>query len=159
MLTQGTLIGWTVLIGIDLAALYSTFPYLLPVSQIGYLYTGSFLGALLGFFLSGLLSDYSARVLTKLNHGIFEPEFRIILVIPQAVFGIMGVFGFGWTAEDVGRWGKVVPPMFFGLEVVGMILGATCSSLYLVDAHREIAVEGFTCLLLWKNLFSFALTW
>ena len=40
-----------------------------------------------------------------------------------------------------------------------MVLGAVASALYIVDAHREIAVEAFTCMLLFKNFFSFGITW
>jgi len=39
-----------------------------------------------------------------------------------------------------------------------MVLGAVASALYLVDAHRDVAVEAFTCLLVFKNIFSFGLT-
>lgn len=42
---------------------------------------------------------------------------------------------------------------------MGMILGAVASALYIVDAHRDISVEAFTCMLMFKNFFSFALTW
>lgn len=41
---------------------------------------------------------------------------------------------------------------------MGMVLGAVASALYIVDAHRDIAVEAFTCLLVFKNIFSFGLT-
>jgi len=39
-----------------------------------------------------------------------------------------------------------------------MVLGAVASALYIVDAHRDIAIEAFTCLLVFKNIFSFGLT-
>ena len=39
-----------------------------------------------------------------------------------------------------------------------MVLGAVASALYIVDAHRDIAIEGFTCLLVFKNILSFGLT-
>lgn len=159
MLTQGALIGWTVLIGIVIGALYSGPPNWFNIAETGYLYTGSFLGALLGFLISGLLADWSAKLLARWNNGVYEPEFRIVLVLPQMVFGVIGVFGFGYTANDVAKYGAIIPPMFFGFEVVGMILGATSSALYLVDAYRDIAIESFTALLLFKNFFSFALTW
>lgn len=123
------------------------------------MYTGAFVGALLGFFLSGLLSDPIAKYLSKLNHGVYEPEFRLSLIIPQTIFGVIGLLGFGWTAQDPVRFGTSLPSFFFGLEVTGMVLGATASALYLVDAYRDLAVESFTCLLLFKNFFAFALTW
>ncbi|KAK0939765.1 hypothetical protein LTR48_000220 [Friedmanniomyces endolithicus] len=157
-LIQGTLIGWTVLIGIVLAAIMLGPPLFFNEVQTGYMYTGAFVGALLGFVLAGLLSDNSVKWLTKRNGGVYEPEFRMLLVIPQLVFGCAGLYGFGITASDTWRYGWFWPDFFFGLEVMGMVLGAVASALYIVDAHRDIAVEGFTCLLVFKNIFSFGLT-
>ncbi|KAK0951135.1 hypothetical protein LTR91_025186 [Friedmanniomyces endolithicus] len=157
-LIQGTLIGWTVLIGIVLAAIMLGPPLFFNEVQTGYMYTGAFVGALLGFILAGLLSDSSVKWLTKRNGGVYEPEFRMLLVIPQLLFGCAGLYGFGITANNTWRYGWFWPDFFFGLEVMGMVLGAVASALYIVDAHRDIAVEGFTCLLVFKNIFSFGLT-
>jgi hypothetical protein len=158
MLIQGTLIGWTVLIGIVLAAIMIGPPLWFNEVQTGYMYSAAVIGAVLGFVLAGLLADSSARWLTKRNKGIFEPEFRLILVIPQLIFGCAGLYGFGITAENTRVYGWFWPDFFFGLVVMGMVLGAVASALYIVDAHGEIAVEGFTCLLVFKNIFSFGLT-
>jgi hypothetical protein len=127
--------------------------------KTGYMYAGAFIGALIGFLLAGLLSDSSARWLTKRNHGVYEPEFRLVLVVPQLILGCAGLYGFGITAADTGRYGWFWPDFFFALEVAGMVLGAVASALYVVDAHRDLAVEAFTCLLVFKNIFSFGLTW
>lgn len=99
-LTQGTLIGWTVFIGIVLAAILLGPPLFFSSPQVGYMYTSAFIGALLGFILCGVLSDSSAKWMTKLNKGVYEPEFRIVLVIGQFVFGAVGLYGFGWTAGN-----------------------------------------------------------
>jgi len=158
MLTQGLLIGWTVLIGIVLAAIMIGPPLFFNEVETGYMYGGPVVGALLGFLLAGLISDPTARWLTKRNRGVYEPEFRLILVVPQMVFGCAGLYGFGITANDTVKYGWFWPDFFFALVVMGMVLGAVASALYIVDAHREIAVEGFTCLLVFKNIFSFGLT-
>ena len=155
---QGTFIGWTVLIGIVLAAIMLGPPLLFNEVQTGYMYTGAFIGAVLGFLLAGLISDWVPRWMTKRNGGIYEPEFRLVLVIPQLIFGCAGLYGFGITSINTYRYGWFWPDFFFALEVMGMVLGAVASALYIVDAHREIAVEGFTCLLVFKNIFSFGLT-
>lgn len=157
-LVQGTMIGWTVLIGIVLAAILLEPPLGFNEVQVGYMYTGAFVGAILGFVLAGLLSDSSARWLTKRNRGIYEPEFRMLLVVPQLIFGCAGLYGFGIVTNDPFRYRWFWPDFFFALEVMGMVLGAVASALYIVDAHRDIAVEGFTCLLVFKNIFSFGLT-
>ncbi|EMC91141.1 hypothetical protein BAUCODRAFT_80101 [Baudoinia panamericana UAMH 10762] len=157
-LIQGTLIGWTVLIGIVLAAIMLGPPLFFNEVQTGYMYTGAFVGALLGFVLAGVLSDSSAKMMTRLNKGVYEPEFRLVLVIPQLIFGCAGLYGFGITSANTSVYGWFWPDFFFALEVMGMVLGAVASALYIVDAHRDVAVEGFTCLLVFKNIFSFGLT-
>jgi len=47
---------------------------------------------------------------------------------------------------------------FFGFVTVGMVIAAVCSAIYIVDAHRDIAVEALVTLLLFKNFIGFLLT-
>ncbi|KAM5449406.1 hypothetical protein MaudCBS49596_004887 [Microsporum audouinii] len=158
-LIQGVIIGWTVFIGVVLAALFLGPPLWFSEVETGYLYTGAFIGAVVGLFLSGLFSDWSANMLIRANKGKYEPEFRIWLVLPQLVFSGIGLFGFGFAAGNVPKYGWVIPDVFFMFVLIGMVMGAVASALYIVDAHREIAIEAFTCLLVFKNMFSFLLTY
>lgn len=126
-LIQGTMIGWTVFIGIILAAIFLGPPLFWDEVRTGYAYTGAFIGALLGFLLAGALADWSAKYMTRKNRGIYEPEFRIILVIPQLVFGVAGLFGFGVTASRLIDYSWVLPVFFFGLQVGAMVIGAVAA--------------------------------
>jgi MFS family permease len=98
-LIQGTMIGWTVFTGVVLAAIFLGPPLFWDEVNTGYAYVGAFLGAVIGFLVAGALADWSAKYMTRKNGGIYEPEFRIVLVIPQLVFGCTGLFGFGVTAS------------------------------------------------------------
>jgi MFS family permease len=158
-LIQGVIIGWTVLIGVVLAVLFLGPPLFFGEVQTGYLYAGAFVGSMVGLVLSGLLSDWINKVMVRLNKGKYEPEFRILLVFPMTIFSCIGLYGFGITVHDVARYGWLIPDVFFGFVVVGMVMGAVASALYIVDAHRQIAVEAFTCLLIFKNMFSFILAY
>lgn len=138
-LIQGLLIGWTVFIGVLMAFFFIAVPLWWDEVQTGYAYTGAFVGALIGFAVAGGLSDWSARNMTSWNGGVYEPEFRLVLVLPQMVLGCAGLYGFGITLDGM-LWGKyhyAVPLTFFGLEVAGMVIGAVAGSLYIVDAYRE----------------------
>ncbi|KAL5088591.1 hypothetical protein Trisim1_006546 [Trichoderma cf. simile WF8] len=159
-LIQGTMIGWTVFIGVLVAAIFIGPPYFWGEVPAGYAYTGAFVGALCGFAISGLLADSSVKYLTRKNHGVYEPEFRILLVIPMLIIGGIGLFGFALTAGNVisGEFSYIVPLVFFGFEVAGMVIGAVASSLYIVDAYRDLTIEGFTLMIIFKNIFSFILT-
>lgn len=136
-LIQGTLIGWTVFIGVVLAAIFLGPPLFFDEVKTGYMYTGAFVGAVVGFLVAGLLADWSTRVMIRRNKGVYEPEFRIVLVIAQLVVGCAGLYGFGITGNNIARYGWFWPDFFFGLEVMGMVLGAVASALYIVDAHRK----------------------
>ncbi|KAH8603088.1 MFS general substrate transporter [Bisporella sp. PMI_857] len=157
-LVQGTMIGWTVFIGVVLGALFIGPPMFWTEVDTGYAYTGAFIGAVLGFVIAGALADWSAKFMTRKNGGIYEPEFRIVLVIPQLIFGCAGLFGFGIVTNRLIDFHWSVPIAFFGMEVGGMVIGAVAASLYIVDAHRDLAIEAFTCILIFKNFFSFGLT-
>ena len=76
-------------------------------------------------------------MMTRRNKGVYEPEFRIVLVIPQLIFGCAGIYGFGITSNNAARYGWFWPDFFFALEVMGMVIGAVASALYIVDAHRK----------------------
>ncbi|GAB1213973.1 hypothetical protein ATERTT37_003129 [Aspergillus terreus] len=157
-LIQGVIIGWTVFIGVVLAAIFLGPPLWFNEVQTGYLYTGAFVGSLLGLVLSGLLSDSMNKIMIKLNGGKYEPEFRILLVVFQLIFNGIGLYGFGIVAQDVGRYGWLVTDVFFAFVIIGMVMGAVASALYIVDAYRHITIEAFTCMLIFKNMFSFILT-
>lgn len=139
-LIQGTLIGWTVFIGVILGAYFIGYPLWWDEVKTGYAYVAPFLGALVGFLVAGVMSDWSAKAMTRWNRGVYEPEFRLLLVVPQLVFGVMGIFGWGITVDGLldGKWSYAVPLMFFAFEVCGMVIGAVAGSLYIVDAYRKL---------------------
>ena len=158
-LIQGVIIGWTVLIGVVIAVIFMGPPLFFNELRTGYLYTSAFIGSIVGLVLSGLLSDRINKAMIRRNGGQYEPEFRILLVIPMLLFSATGLYGFGITAANAPRYGWLIPDVFFGFVIVGMVMGAVAAALYIVDAHREIAVEAFTCLLIFKNMFAFILTY
>jgi len=145
-LIQGTLIGWTVLIGIILAAVMLGPPLFFTEVETGYMYTGAFIGALVGFALAGLLADRVPAWMTKRNGGVYEPEFRMVLVLPQLVLGCAGLYGFGIVSSNPTKYGWFWPDFFFGMEVAGMVLGAVASALYIADAHGEFCRTYLCCL-------------
>lgn len=156
-LIQGVIIGWTVMIGVVLAAIFLGPPLWFNEVQTGYMYTGAFVGSIVGLILSGLLADVINKLMIRLNDGKYEPEFRILLVLPQLVFSSIGLYGFGITSSNVDRYGWLIPDVFLMFVIMGMVMGAVASALYVVDAHRQLAVEAFTCMLIFKNIFSYVL--
>jgi hypothetical protein len=158
-LIQGVIIGWTVMVGVILSLIFLGPPLFFNEEKAGKMYTGAFIGSMLGLILAGLYSEYVTKIMVRRNQGKYEPEFRILLVIPTLIFSCIGLYGFGITANDVKRYGWLVPEVFLAFIIISMVMGAIASAQYLLDAHRDIAVEAFTNLLIFKNMFSFMLAY
>ena len=158
-LIQGVIIGWTVMVGVILSLVFLGPPLFFTEKQAGFQYTAAFIGSLLGLLLAGVYSELTTNALIRANKGVYEPEFRIFLIIPTLIFSAIGLYGFGITAANVGRYGWLVPDVFIAFIIMSMVMGAIASAQYIVDAHRDIAVEAFTNLIIWKNIFSFILAY
>ncbi|KAI5286986.1 hypothetical protein KEM54_006331 [Ascosphaera aggregata] len=158
-LIQGVTIGWTVFIGVVFGIMFNGPPLFWSQVKVGYMYSGAFIGSFVGLAVAGLFTDPSTKFLARRNHGIYEPEFRILLVIFQLIFTSVGLFGLAFSADNPTKYGQYPSIAFFGFVTAGMVVGAVASTSYVVDAHRDIAIEGLTCLLVFKNMFSYALTY
>ncbi|KAI1622516.1 serine/threonine kinase 16 [Exophiala viscosa] len=158
-LIQGVIIGWTVMVGVILSLIFLGPPLFFNEERAGKMYTSAFIGSMLGLVLAGLYSEGVTRFMIRQHKGKYEPEFRILLVIPTLVFSAIGLYGFGITAVNVTRYGWLIPEVFLAFIIISMVMGAIASAQYLLDAHRELAVEAFTTLLIFKNIFSFVLAY
>jgi hypothetical protein len=65
-------------------------PYNFSSTKIGFFNFFILLGALIGLFTAGPLSDAIAARLTKRNRGIREPEMRLVAMIPYVILMVIG---------------------------------------------------------------------
>lgn len=100
-------ITWLVIIASIIPIRFTQPPYNFNTDGIGLMNLGPFVGNLLGSFYSGLLSDRSVCWLAKRNGGYYEPEMRLYLLLPPALFMAGGIIMFGTTADRVS-----VNPLF-----------------------------------------------
>lgn len=156
-LMQGVIIGWTVMVGVILSLIFLSPPLFFNEEQAGKMYTAAFIGSMMGLVISGIYTELVTKFMIRLNHGKYEPEFRILLVIPTLVFTAIGLYGFGITAANTYKYGWLIPDVFLAFIIASMVMGAIASAQYLLDAYRDIDIEIFTNLIIFKNIFSFIL--
>jgi len=96
---------------------------------------------MIGNATGGPICDYLAKFMTKRNGGVYEPEFRLLLMIPAVIIGSIGYFGFGWSIEENDKW--IVPTILYGLTGMGGVYLAIPVYTYVVDSHRALAPEAF----------------
>lgn len=148
--------AWQVVISFVLSQVFSAPPFLLSTAQIGYIYAGPTAGALIGAVMCGLLSDRIAEICARKNNGIYEPEFRLFLVVGMAFFMSLGFFFFGNLIE-AGK-SPAVAAVTWGLSLVGFQFCSTAIGTYMVDGYQAISIEVFIIGMIFKNFLFFGFT-
>lgn len=144
---------WVIAIALCVAQIYSVPPYLLTTTKIGYISAGPTIGGFLGCILAGSISDPIARFLTRKNKGVYEPEFRLPMMILVPITSAIGYFCFGRVVAEGGS--PVTGAVLWGIAFVAVQIAAVSTGNYIVDAFRDIAVESFIISMTVKNFLWF----
>ncbi|ORY52725.1 putative cycloheximide resistance protein [Leucosporidium creatinivorum] len=155
-LIYGTTSALFVVLSVLQSQIWASPPYFFNAEQVGYTGAGGLALFWVGL-LEGPLLDWIVKKMAQRNHGVFEPEFRLVFIIPQLILQVMGLVGWGISAKRGDHW--IVPVIFSTLFSLGQGFGSLASTSYVIDAHRERAAEVFTVITLYKNTLTFAFTW
>jgi hypothetical protein len=111
--------------------LFTTFPrvfegqYAFSESSIGLTYLGIGVGPFFGLAICGGLSDKLVTSLTKRNGGPSKPEYRLPTMFIGAFFVPVGLFIYGWSAENKVHWiVTIIGTAFLGGGLFGVMVSA-----------------------------------
>ena len=138
-------IGWLIVLSESVSTIYENkASYNFTPLQAGLVYVSPFIGGVLGTAVAGKVSDVIVRYMSRVNDGIYEPEFRLVMAIPISIATCIGLMGYGWSAQERDNW--IVPTLFFGVISFGCALGSTTSITFAVDSYRQYAGEALVTL-------------
>ena len=145
-------VGWLIVLSESVAEIYrKPETYNFSALSTGLIYLSPFIGGILGTAVAGKVSDIIVRFMSKRNGGLYEPEFRLVMAFPVAITTVIGLMGFGWSAENHDSW--IIPTVFFGIISFGCSLGSTTAITFCVDSYRQYAGEALVTLNFSKNIF------
>ncbi|KAL3426065.1 major facilitator superfamily transporter [Phlyctema vagabunda] len=145
-------VGWLIVLSESVSVVYrSEHTYHFSALSTGLIYLSPFIGGVLGTAVAGKVSDIIVRAMSSRNGGLYEPEFRLVMAIPVAISTVIGLMGFGWSAQEHDHW--IVPTLFFGIISFGCSLGSTTAITFCVDSYRQYAGEALVTLNFSKNIF------
>lgn len=131
-----------------MAQIFSAPPYLLTASGVGYLSLGPFLGGIIGSVFLGLTIDPMIRWASKRNNGVYEPEYRLLGMIPSLVTGA-GLMAFGIMVEKGMSY--YATATVHAIAMFGTTSAAIASAAYALDAYRDMSNEIFIMSMMIKN--------
>ncbi|KAH7401389.1 major facilitator superfamily domain-containing protein [Pyrenochaeta sp. MPI-SDFR-AT-0127] len=132
-----------------ISMVFSIPPYNLSPAGLGYMNLGPFVGNLFGSFYTGILSDLSVKWLARRNKGYYEPEMRLYLLLPPALFMAGGQIMFGVTTDKGMHW--IFPSI--GGALFGFGLGAIgdAALTLVIDSYRPLTAEAFVSITVIRN--------
>lgn len=104
--------------------LFTTFPrvfegrYGFSNGSVGLVYLGLGIGCFISLVFCATVSDRLAAYLTKRNGGESKPEYRIPVMLVGAIAVPIGLFMYGWSAEEEVHW--IVPIIGTSFLGIGM---------------------------------------
>ncbi|KAH7000796.1 major facilitator superfamily domain-containing protein [Ilyonectria destructans] len=140
---------WLVAINLLTAQIFTAPPFLLNTTQLGYFSAGPTVGGFLGALIAGLISDPMIKYFSRRNQGIYEPEFRLFLIVPAFVLSAISYFLFGYLIEQ-GK-SPVAMSSLWGIATASLQFIMMAIGTYCVDAYRAISVEIFIATMITKN--------
>ncbi|KAJ4362896.1 hypothetical protein N0V83_010013 [Neocucurbitaria cava] len=143
-------VGWLIVLSESVAHIYRDESYNFTPLQVGLVYISPFVGGVLGTAVAGKVSDLVVRYMARKNDGVYEPEFRLLMAVPISISTVIGLMGFGWSAEERDAW--IVPTVFFGVISFGCSLASTTAITFVVDSYRMYAGEALVTLNFSKNI-------
>ncbi|KAK5064354.1 hypothetical protein LTR84_000187 [Exophiala bonariae] len=129
-----------VAVAISIAQLFGLPPYSLTTAQIGYMYLGPFIGAIIGLVFFGLVQDPLAKYLSRKNNGVYEPEYRLLLSV-LSLSTSAGLFAFGYLTGSMGT--TYACSAVYGIVIFGVIGCLATTSSYIMDAFHDMSAEIF----------------
>jgi MFS family permease len=144
---------WIVVFSVVNAQIFGVAPYNFTPSQIGLINLSPLIMTVVGLMIAGPLNDFICLYLAKKDHGIYEPEFRLVLMFLVLIPGIVVFFVFGATLHYKTHWIGLV--LCFGISNMAMNFETGCVFGYIIDSYEDLSEEGLT---LWLPFLFFLLT-
>ncbi|KAI5294786.1 hypothetical protein KEM52_003201 [Ascosphaera acerosa] len=130
-------------------------PYNMGPGAIGLQSLGPFIGAVIGSFYSGWVSDWLIVRLARRNNGYYEPEMRLHVSHLGMLCQPAGILMFGLCLARNMHW------MYLqvGGGIFGFGLGCLSSNAItvVIDSYRGVTGEAFVGIAFLRNCFSIAL--
>ncbi|KAF3038409.1 hypothetical protein E8E11_006127 [Didymella keratinophila] len=129
-------------------------PYNFRPATVGFTNFAIIVGALIGLFTSGPLSDWVAARATSKNGGVREPEMRLPAMIPYVIVMFLGNIVVAVGYERKWPWEAIV---IIGYTCAGIQVAALPGivSTYAVDSYKPVAGSLFVAITVNKNLWGY----
>lgn len=128
LLLNGAFLGLYVFQASTFATVLVTPPYSISFNNLGFIFSGQLVDCLIFLPLLGYGTDLVIKGMSKFHNGLYEPEFRLIILAIPAVVGVICAVLYGQAAQfpDKYSWASIAVTYnaiyfaFLGANIVGL---------------------------------------
>ncbi|KAF2111558.1 MFS transporter-like protein [Lophiotrema nucula] len=155
-IVYGSYFTWLLTISLLAVTAFSAPPYNLNPAQIGLTNLPLLAVGLIGSPISGWMADAVVKYMARKNNGVFEPEFRLTLMLIATPLATAGFLGFGMSVQAGAPiyW----PMLFMSLHSLSVPFASQASLTYVIDCHPKDANQAFVTINFTKAVFTFLAT-
>ncbi|KAK6605400.1 Protein HOL1-like protein 2 [Botrytis cinerea] len=135
---------------------FSAPPYNLSTSAIGLTNLPLFGVGLVGTLVSGYCADFVVQWMTRHNNGVYEPEFRLVLMFVAASLSTVAYIGFGYSVAAGAS--IYVPIAFLGVQTFAVPFATSSMFTYVMDCHNRLAPQAFVTMNFIKAVLSLVMS-
>ncbi|KAI1337274.1 MFS transporter-like protein [Xylariaceae sp. FL0016] len=144
---------WLLMIGVLSVNIFAAPPYNLTPAEIGLTNIPLAIAALIFSPISGWMADALPVWMAKRNGGIFEPEFRLVLMLIAVPLSTAGFVGFGYaTSQGLSLTWCLV---WITMHSCAVPFASQASISYVIDCHTKDANQAFVTINFVKAVMSF----
>lgn len=154
-IAYGMQICWLSLITVSEAEFFMAPPYNFSSDSLGLLDLAMVIGAITGGTYAAC-SDMFQLYLTRKNDGIFEPEFRLLMLPIPIFLNAVGIFMYGLGPYYGVHW--IVGAIGIVLITNGLSAITSLSLNYVLDCYPNQAAQTMTSVLFVRNLMGMVFT-
>ncbi|KAF2665063.1 MFS transporter-like protein [Microthyrium microscopicum] len=131
-------------------------PYNLQPAALGMVSIPNLVVGLIFAPIAGYLCDWLAQFLARRNNGIFEPEYRLLLMIIAVPISTVSFIGYGLAVE---RKASIAWILFYSsLQAVATPFASQAALTYVLDCHPRDSNPAFVAINFFKTIFIFVIT-
>ncbi|KUJ13014.1 MFS general substrate transporter [Mollisia scopiformis] len=136
--------------------IFSAAPYNLSSSAIGLTNLPLFGVGLVGTLVSGYCADFVVQFMTRHNNGVYEPEFRLVLMLVATSLSTVAYIGFGYSVAAGAT--IYIPIAFLGVQTMAVPFATSAMFTYVMDCHPGHAAQAFVTMNFVKALLSLVMS-
>lgn len=152
-IVYGSFQTWLISFSLVSVSIFSAPPYNLTAAQIGLTNLPQFFTGLVATGVSGWFADWVVGYMARKNKGVYEPEYRLTMMVPALILSTVGMMGFGIS---VGMGLPVaIPVAFQTINSLAVPFATSASFTYVIDCHPKDANQAFVTINFLKAIMIF----